>query len=104
MEDATKQSVDMDRRQWHVGKEIPLALVAVLLIQTVGVIWWIAGLSNRVENLVTVVSEMRQERYTKDDARRDRDIVNMVVDAQRQRDSEQERRISILESLLRIKP
>jgi hypothetical protein len=99
-EDDTKQhGAEMDRRQWHVGKEIPLALVAALLVQTVGLVWSIAGLYNRVDNLVQTTSEMKLERYTKEDARRDRDMVNMVIEAQRQRDNEQERRISIMESL-----
>lgn len=91
---------DMDRRRWHVGKEIPLALVGALLLQTVGLVWSIAGLYNRVDNLVIITNKMENERYTKEDARRDRDIVNMVIDAQRQRDNEQERRIAIVESLL----
>jgi len=91
---------DMDRRRWHVGKEIPIALVGALLVQTVGLVWSIAGLYNRVDNLVLVTNKMENERYTKEDARRDRDIVNMLVDAQRQRDNEQERRISIMESLI----
>ena len=90
----------MDRRRWHVGKEIPIALVGALLVQTVGLVWSIAGLYNRVDNLVLVTNKMENERYTKEDARRDRDIVNMLVDAQRQRDNEQERRISIMESLI----
>lgn len=100
-EDSTKeQDEDMDRRRWHVGKEIPLALVGALLVQTIGLVWSIAGLYNRVDNLVATTTEMKSERWTKEDARRDRDIVNMLVEAQRQRDNEQERRISIMESLI----
>lgn len=84
--------------RWHVGKEVPIALVGVLIVQTIGFIWSIAGLYNRVDNLVVTVTELKQERYTKEDARRDRDLVTLIADGQRQRDNEQERRIQILES------
>jgi hypothetical protein len=90
----------VDRRGWHVGKEIPIALVGVLLAQTIAVIWWIAGLSNKVDNLVITVNELKLERYSKDDARRDQDLLKLIVEGQRQRDSEQDRRINNAEVLL----
>ena len=90
----------MDRRGWHVGKEIPIALVGVLVVQTVGVIWSIAGLYNKVDNLTVTVNELKTERYTKDDARRDQDLLKLIVEGQRQRDGEQDRRINNAEVLL----
>ena len=36
------------REKWHAGKEIPLATIAVLIAQTVGVIWWAASTEIRV--------------------------------------------------------
>lgn len=91
---------DVDRRGWHVGKEIPIALVAVLGFQTVGFIWSIAGLYNRVDNLATAFQEIKSERYTKEDARAARELSAFVNESQRQRDIEQDRRITILESLV----
>lgn len=91
---------DVDRRGWHVGKEIPLALVAVLGFQTIGFIWSIAGLYNRVDNLASSLTEIKQERYTKEDARAARELSTYVNESQRQRDIEQDRRITILESLV----
>ena len=32
-------------KKWHVGKEIPLALILTLIAQTVGVVWWAATIS-----------------------------------------------------------
>ena len=40
---------DDNRRKWHVGKEIPIATIAVLIAQTVGVIWWAASTSAKVD-------------------------------------------------------
>ncbi len=94
MEDDTQT---MDRRGWHVGKEVPLALVGALLMQTGGLVWSIAGLYNRVDRLVETTNEMKQERYTKDDGRRDREMTSQISESQRQRDSEQDRRINNLE-------
>ncbi len=85
--------------RWHVGKEIPIALVMVLVGQTIGFIWSISGLYSKVDVLVVNFAEFKQERYTKEDARRDQQLVTLIVEAQRQRDNEQERRISILETL-----
>ncbi len=85
--------------RWHVGKEIPIALVMVLIGQTIGFIWSISGLYSKVDVLVVNFAEFKQERYTKEDARRDQQLVTLIVEAQRQRDNEQERRISILETL-----
>ncbi len=32
-------------KRWHIGKEFPLAMIAMLIIQTGGVIWWAATTS-----------------------------------------------------------
>ncbi len=88
MEKDTEDAVD--RRSWHIGKEVPLALIFAFAAQTVGLIWSVSGLYNKVDTLVQVVAEIRNERYTKEDGRRDRD-------AQIQRDNEQDRRLNKLE-------
>ncbi|MCR4304981.1 MAG: hypothetical protein NUV63_12300 [Gallionella sp.] len=47
MEDTEKEQ---QRRNWHVGREIPIALVAVIILQTAGVVWGAATLNARVDN------------------------------------------------------
>ncbi len=37
-----------DRRHWHVLKEIPVALLMGLAIQTLGFAWWLSGLNSQV--------------------------------------------------------
>ncbi len=39
------------RRQWHIGKEIPIALLIAVAVQTGGWIWWAASISARLDNL-----------------------------------------------------
>ena len=35
--------------RWHVGREIPIATIIVLILQTAGVIWWAASTSAKVD-------------------------------------------------------
>ena len=34
---------------WHIGKEIPIATIVVLVLQTAGVVWWAASTSAEVK-------------------------------------------------------
>jgi hypothetical protein len=90
---------DMDRRQesWHVGKEIPLAVLIMLMMQTVGGIWWLAQLSAKIDYAITTMQTFAAERYTREDAKHDREFFNQQLETMRQRDVEHERRLSILE-------
>jgi Tfp pilus assembly protein PilO len=83
---------EMDRREsrWHVGKEIPIAVLLMLAVQTAGGIWWAASLSQKLDSVISQVAELRAERYTKEDARRDMELMKV-------RDTELERRIASME-------
>ena len=39
----------MDKETWLTSKSIPLALVGAILLQTVAVVWYMAGLDHSVE-------------------------------------------------------
>lgn len=39
----------MDKESWLTSKSIPLALVGAILLQTVAVVWYMAGLDSSVE-------------------------------------------------------
>ena len=73
------------RRKWSIGREVPLATVAVLLAQTVGVIWWAASITAKVESveksaastvLIQAVTDSKQD----SDARRSEDRVVVQLD------------------------
>lgn len=76
---------------WHVGKEIPLALIMVIITQTATAIWWLSGVSSKLDNLSSQVKEMRDERYTRNDAMRDTALVNQML-------HDMDRRVTSLEA------
>jgi len=84
--------------RWHVGKEIPIVLVAAVLLQTAGGIWWMAQLSAKIDNAVSSISEFKVERYTREDARRDRELMEQKLTAYSKSDADIERRINTIES------
>lgn len=79
------------RERWHVGKEIPLALIFALFVQTGGWIWWAATQSAKLDTLTSMMADFRASQYTQNDARRDQEMIMA-------RDKEIVRRIEILEN------
>lgn len=51
-----------ERDRWHVGKEVPLALIFGMLVQTAAAIWWARGQVAMDENLNQRVSALERER------------------------------------------
>jgi len=41
---------DNDAR-WHLDKRVPIALILTIFIQTVGIVWWAATVTSRVDRL-----------------------------------------------------
>jgi hypothetical protein len=78
------------RDRWHVGKEIPIAMIAALFIQTGGWVWWAATQSAKLDTLTNMVSDFKQAQYTQNDARRDMEM--MLT-----RDRDMSRRLDMLE-------
>ena len=75
---------------WHLGKEIPIALIFAILIQSIGGIWWAATLTTKLDNLTIQVLEFKTTRYTADDAKRDFALQKLGYEENR-------RRIEVLE-------
>lgn len=72
-------------KKWHVGKEIPIAVIVTITLQTVGVVWGAATLAARVDyiekteataHLVQATVDRRQD----DEARRSEDRVIVQLD------------------------
>lgn len=85
---------DGDRRRWHVGREIPVAVMFTLLVQTGGVVWWAANITAKLESLTVQVQELRAVKYTAADAVRDQALLLQRVDSL-------DRRLSIVETQVR---
>lgn len=84
--------------RWHIAKDIPLALILAVIFQTSGFIWWMAQLSSKVDVVVGTVQEFKTERYTREDARRDRELLDTKFQASKISDGDLERRITAAES------
>ncbi len=84
--------------RWHIAKEVPLAVLFMLCLQTGGGIWWLAQLSAKIDNAISRIGEFAVERYTKEDARRDRELLVTLIDQLKQRDADHERRLGTLEN------
>lgn len=79
--------------RWHVGKEIPLALISVIVLQSFTAIWWAAQQTVKLDNLISMVSDFKRDQYTQADAKRDMEIMN-------NRHFENRRRIEVIEQRL----
>lgn len=87
-------------------------LVAAVVLQTAGGIWWFAQLSSKIDSAVVTIGEFKTERYTREDARRDRELLDQkfiqVQSMMEQKflqeqttDREIDRRLNLLESKAR---
>lgn len=67
--------VQAKAERWHVGKEIPLALIFAIAVQSGGWIWWASSQSAKLDYLANMMAEFKTAQYTQDDARRDKELV-----------------------------
>lgn len=67
-----------DRRgeRWHVGKEIPIAIIFAITVQTMGGIWFAATYVAKIDTLTSLMSEFKASQYTQEDARRDKEATS----------------------------
>lgn len=93
--DDTDQQDDRRRAtdRWHVGREIPLTMLATLIVQTGAAFWWASKLEAKIDSAIVTIAEFKAERYTRDDARRDKELSLTVIESLRGRLTEIERRI-----------
>jgi hypothetical protein len=87
--DADEKKSRCDRRNdsWHVGKEIPIATVVVLVLQTIGVIWLAASTVAKLEFVrEAMILERSQQlvidKRQDDDTRRSEDRIIARLDKQ----------------------
>lgn len=67
----------LERRddKWHVGKEIPVAVILAFFLQTVGAVWWAATLTAKIDELGYQVAALTMDKYTQNDAKRDQALI-----------------------------
>lgn len=84
-------------QRWHVAKEVPIAVLLMLVLQTAGGIWWLAQLSAKIDGAIARIAEFQVERYTREDARRDRELLIVLIEQLKQRDLDHDRRLNALD-------
>lgn len=77
--------------KWHIGREIPIALLIFIVSQTGVMIWWAATQTEKTNTLIGMMNEFKKDQYSKDDARRDNEL-DMI------RHQDNRRRIEVLEA------
>lgn len=76
--------VQEDKRRWHLGKEVPVATVMIMAVQTVAVIWWAASISAKVESMdkamlvIQIAQTARDQRQDEDAARSEARITQQL--------------------------
>lgn len=80
--------MEKEKEYWHVGKEIPIALVFAIAVQTIAGIWWAASftatVTTKLDDLSYQVAALTADKYTQHDARRDMQIVDAKIDSIKQ--------------------
>lgn len=79
---------------WRFSKEVPISVVGFLILQAVLLIVFIADLSSTVKGLVTA----QVNAYTKDDARKDRELNDSKLERIKDKEDEITRRTALLEA------
>lgn len=46
-----KSLIRYDDDNWHLDKKVPVAIIAAMLIQTGGIVWWAAQTSERLTSV-----------------------------------------------------
>ena len=88
----------MGQEHWHLRKEIPVALIFAIFVQTAGALWWAASMTERMDQI---------ERRMEGAAIRSQNVDNLVAQQATQiavlveRIDTQNRRIQETNDLLR---
>ena len=48
-----------DDQRWHLDRRVPIALIVTIVMQTIGIVWWAASISARVDVLERRLEEAR---------------------------------------------
>ncbi len=71
------------RERWHVGKEVPIALLVSLLVQTGALVWWARGQVATTDDHERRITALEKERDVARVAERIAVIEAAIVDIRR---------------------
>ena len=83
--------------RWRFSKEIPLSLLGIIVIQTISFAVFLTQLNSAVTQIIKDNAESKLTAYTKDDAHKDRELLDSRFARLQDKDEEITRRIALLE-------
>jgi hypothetical protein len=95
--DSEWDGVNRRANNWHVAREIPVAVVLTLIIQTIAGVVFFTNLSAKVDTALDTLREFKQERYTRLDAERDRALLLEIIGSMRAQHSDIYKRLESVE-------
>lgn len=90
----------MDREKnnrWHLSKDIPISMLAYLVVQTILFTWFLSALNSKLNTTAEENTSSKLIAYTKEDARHEREFMEQKFLLLANRDEETMRRMSLLE-------
>lgn len=74
---------------WQVDRKIPIAMLFGVMCQLFYSVWWASSfsavVSAKLDVLTEQISEMKAEKYTRDDARRDQALIMLHIEGMTRR-------------------
>lgn len=98
MSEQTEEPIFEERTRWRIDHKVPITLIFTLLLQTGAGVAFFTNLSGKVDEALKLMAEFKAERYTKEDARRDREVYQLLINNIAAKDAEIARRVQDLET------
>lgn len=95
--------INEKENKWHLGKEFPITLVATLILQTFGAIWWASSLSAKVDTLQEKIADIASKQYTNLEAKGSSDLLALRISELDRRLVQNEHNVREIDILLRAK-
>lgn len=84
--------------QWRISKDIPISVVGFIVLQTILLTWFLAGQSAKLTAVVDDNTNAKAAAYTKDDARKDRELMDSKLINVQNKEDEITRRMALIEA------
>lgn len=67
---------------WHLDKRVPVALIFAIIIQTATAVWWVSGVSHRVDSAISVNDQQNDRIQAVEDAANSQAVSTATTTAQ----------------------
>ena len=96
-EPTTNETNGTERDGWRLSRDVPISVVAFLVVQTLTFTWFLASQAAATATLVVAQAEQKMTRYSKEDAIHEREFQDQKFIILQSKLDDSIRRIAILE-------